>query len=98
GDPHLLDAPMAATNENTSCRQPRRREVSIRSLKLMNSGVKPVTVSIVEDDSGTREQLISLLNESPPIRCLAAYGTAEEALKLIVSDPPDVALVDINLP
>lgn len=63
----------------------------------MNSGVIPITVSIVEDDSGTREQLISLLNESPPIRCLAAYATAEEALKLIVSNPPDVALVDINL-
>jgi DNA-binding NarL/FixJ family response regulator len=57
-----------------------------------------ITVSIVEDNQGTRESLLALLNGVARLRCLAAYPTAEDALKGIPAQKPDVALVDINLP
>jgi len=57
-----------------------------------------ITVSIVEDDRGTRENLVELLNGAPGLRCLSSYPTGEAALAGIPADQPDVALVDINLP
>jgi DNA-binding NarL/FixJ family response regulator len=57
-----------------------------------------ITVSIVEDIRGTRENLVALLNGEPGLRCLAAYATGEEAVRGIPIEKPDVALVDIKLP
>jgi len=57
-----------------------------------------ITVSIVEDHPGTRQGLVQLLNESGGPRCLSAYASAEDAIRGIPLDRPDVALVDINLP
>jgi DNA-binding NarL/FixJ family response regulator len=57
-----------------------------------------ITVSIVEDIRGTRENLVTLLNGEPGLRCLNAYATGEEAVRGIPTDKPDVALVDIKLP
>ena len=57
-----------------------------------------ITVSIVEDHAGTRRSLEALLDGAPGFRCLGAYATAEEALRGIPATPPNVALVDINLP
>ncbi len=59
---------------------------------------KTISVSIVEDQRGTREGLVALLSRSPGLRCLGAYATAEEALRAIPQAKPEVALVDINLP
>ena len=39
-----------------------------------------------------------MLNNAPGFRCLQTYGTAEEALKGLPAAPPDVVLMDINLP
>jgi DNA-binding NarL/FixJ family response regulator len=58
----------------------------------------PVTVSIVEDDSPTRETLLKLLSGAPNVRCLSNYSNGEDALREIPVENPDVALVDINLP
>jgi DNA-binding NarL/FixJ family response regulator len=58
----------------------------------------PITVSIVEDVRGTRENLVTLLNGEPNLRCLNAYASGEDALRGIPLDKPDVALVDIKLP
>src|SRR5437763_1261738 len=58
----------------------------------------PVTISIVEDDRGTREQLASLLDQIPSFQCVGACATAEEALQKIPLQKPDVVLVDIHLP
>jgi len=58
----------------------------------------PITVSIVEDNSGTRDRLASLLNSTPGLRCVSTYGSAEDALRGIPDEKPEVALVDINLP
>jgi DNA-binding NarL/FixJ family response regulator len=57
----------------------------------------PITVSIIEDDRDTRESLATLLTETPGLRCLANYASAEEALRAIPDNKPDVALVDIHL-
>lgn len=55
-------------------------------------------VSIVEDDERIRCSLVQLIETAPKFRCLGAYGSAEEALKQIPNNPPEVVLMDINLP
>jgi len=57
-----------------------------------------ISISIIEDQAGTRTMLAKLFNQPPQLRCLGAYGSGEEALTGIIRDQPDVALVDINLP
>ncbi len=59
---------------------------------------KQITVSIVEDDRGTREKLMSLLAASPSLRCFEAYPSGEDALEGLPKHQPDVVLMDINLP
>ena len=61
-------------------------------------GNVPITVSIVEDNLGTRTNLVKLLGGETRLRLLNAYATAEEGLRDIPVNPPDVALVDIKLP
>ena len=58
----------------------------------------PITVSIVEDNHGTRQSLVDLLSGDTGLQCLGAYPSGESALVGIPRDKPDVALVDINLP
>lgn len=58
----------------------------------------PITVSIVEDDSKTRESIVELLRRAPALQCLDAYPTAEAALNGIGRNKPNVLLVDIHLP
>jgi DNA-binding NarL/FixJ family response regulator len=58
----------------------------------------PITVSIVEDAPGVREGLARLLSSAPGFGCVASYPDAEAALKDIPMQPPDVVLMDIDLP
>ncbi len=55
-------------------------------------------VAVVEDNPVLREQLVQILGSADDIRCVGAFGSAEEALKYIPSRNPDVALMDIKLP
>ena len=57
-----------------------------------------IKVSIVEDNRGTRESLTELLDRSPALRFVGAHPSGEDALQKIPTDPPDVVLMDINLP
>jgi DNA-binding NarL/FixJ family response regulator len=57
-----------------------------------------VTVSIVEDQPGTREGLVKLFSRTPGIQCLRAYASGEDALRGIPGERPQVVLMDINLP
>ena len=57
-----------------------------------------IRVSIVEDDSAIREGWAGVINRTPDFLCIAEYGTAEQALEGMPANPPDVALMDINLP
>jgi DNA-binding NarL/FixJ family response regulator len=58
----------------------------------------PISVSIVEDNRGTRESLEDLLNGDANIRYLGSYPSGEAAVAGIPDKKPDVLLVDINLP
>jgi len=57
-----------------------------------------ITVSIVEDDAKLRETMVRYLAGQAGFRCLCAYPDAETALAEIPKNPPDVVLMDINLP
>src|ERR1051325_8508303 len=58
----------------------------------------PIAVSIVEDSDKFRTTLARVLNRADGFRCLSHYPNAEEALKALPQDKPDVVLMDINLP
>ncbi len=57
-----------------------------------------IRVGIVEDNEAIRESLALILNGSPGMRCCGAWRTAEEALRQLPREIPDVVLMDINLP
>lgn len=57
-----------------------------------------IKVAIVEDDEGIRASLASLLRRNAAFKFAGDYADAEAALKAIPQDPPDVVLMDINLP
>ncbi|HEX5219451.1 MAG TPA: response regulator transcription factor [Verrucomicrobiae bacterium] len=58
----------------------------------------PITVSIVEDSEQLRGTLARMIGRAEGFQCLGDYGTAEEALDAIPKNPPNVVLMDINLP
>jgi DNA-binding NarL/FixJ family response regulator len=55
-------------------------------------------VAVVEDNQVLREQLVQILGSAKDIHCVGAYASAEEALKHLTCDNPDVVLMDIKLP
>jgi DNA-binding NarL/FixJ family response regulator len=57
-----------------------------------------IAVSIVEDNSQVRSSLAKLIDSSPGFRCVSKHGSAEDALKEIPGQRPQVVLMDINLP
>jgi len=67
--------------------------VSASAIEIM-----PIKVAIVEDDEGIRASLATLVRRAPALRCAGDYPDAETALKEIPRHPPDVVLMDINLP
>ena len=59
---------------------------------------QPIKVAIIEDENWMRADLARIISRSPGLRCVGAYATAEEALRDIALQCPDVVLLDINLP
>lgn len=59
---------------------------------------KAINVAIVEDNKGVRQSLEWLLKSSPEFNCVAACGSAREALETLPKVAPEVILMDINLP
>jgi DNA-binding NarL/FixJ family response regulator len=57
-----------------------------------------VSVSLVEGNHALRATFAALLQAAPGLRCLGAYRTAEEAVRRIPLEPPEIALVDMDLP
>jgi DNA-binding NarL/FixJ family response regulator len=57
-----------------------------------------IRVAVIEDHRRTREGLLSLISGSPGMRVVGQFGSGEDALERIVSDPPDVVLLDLGLP
>ena len=58
----------------------------------------PITIAIVEDEKNLREDLADLISSRKGFRCIGAFPSAEEALKALPDKPPDVVVMDINLP
>jgi DNA-binding NarL/FixJ family response regulator len=57
-----------------------------------------IKVSIVEDNDQLRATLARLLNRAEEFQCLSQHPDAESALAALPAAPPEVVLVDINLP
>jgi DNA-binding NarL/FixJ family response regulator len=58
----------------------------------------PIKVSIVEDDEGIRASFVALIRRASALRLVGDYADAETALQEIPGHPPEVVLMDINLP
>jgi DNA-binding NarL/FixJ family response regulator len=57
-----------------------------------------IKVAIVDDDEGIRAGLAALIRRAPNFKLAGDYANAETALTEIPRHPPDVVLMDINLP
>jgi len=57
-----------------------------------------IKVAIVDDDADIRASLAALIRRNTNFRLAGDYPNAETALKEIPRHPPDVVLMDINLP
>ena len=57
-----------------------------------------IKVAIVDDDEGIRNSLATLIRRAAALKLTGDYADAETALKEIPRNPPDVVLMDINLP
>jgi len=58
----------------------------------------PIKVAIVEDDETVRTILSDWIRQEEGFICVNQFGSTEAALAGLPQPPPDVALVDINLP
>jgi DNA-binding NarL/FixJ family response regulator len=57
-----------------------------------------IKVSIIEDDEPARKIFADWLSRSEGFELLSDHGSGESALKSLPANPPDVVLMDINLP
>lgn len=57
-----------------------------------------ITVAIVDDDRALCAAMATFLDGTPGFRCLGVYFSAEAALDGIPARPPQVVLMDINMP
>lgn len=60
--------------------------------------MNPITVSIVEDLDEVRDALQRLINQSDKFCLVEEFNNAEQAEKRIPLQPPDIVIMDINLP
>lgn len=62
--------------------------------------MKPIAkrITIVEDDNIIRNAFVTLLQQSGEYIVANSYSNAEAAIKNVVSDAPDICLMDIELP
>ena len=56
-----------------------------------------ISIAIVDDETGLRQSIATFINGTPGFRCLKAYASAEDALRGLPADPPDVVLMDIHM-
>ena len=57
-----------------------------------------IKVAIVDDDEGIRSSLATLIRRAPALQLTGDYPDAETAIKEIPRNPPNVVLMDINMP
>jgi DNA-binding NarL/FixJ family response regulator len=59
---------------------------------------KTVRISVVDDDDRVRLALADAVGRFDGCQCVGSYSSGEEALAGIPLNPPDVVLMDINMP
>jgi len=84
--------PRPATNSKFA-----RHYYSQNEVELSQNG-NVIRVMLIEDQRDVREGLAVLINGSPGFRCVGAFRTMEEALRVIGNELPHVVLTDIGLP
>src|SRR3954470_19131302 len=57
-----------------------------------------ITVSLVDDNAELGRSLAASLSNSSRVRCHGCYTDAQEAFEQMLRAPPDVVLIDLNLP
>jgi DNA-binding NarL/FixJ family response regulator len=60
--------------------------------------MKQIIVSLYEDNQSLRETMYFVINGTPGFNCVNAYADANNILKQVNSDKPDVILMDIDMP
>ncbi len=68
------------------------------ALRACNIDAMTTRVSLIEDDARLRSLFAGWLHEAPGMKLISEFGDAESALAALPQQPPDVVLVDINLP
>ncbi len=57
-----------------------------------------IKISVVEDNPKLRRGLAALINDAPDLCCHSAFADAEDALRGLCEDSPEIVLMDIRLP
>ncbi|MFN6965026.1 MAG: response regulator [Pyrinomonadaceae bacterium] len=65
---------------------------------MLDSLPSQARVVLIEDLREVRDGLSALINGTPGLKCVAAYGLMETALARIAGDDPDIILTDLGLP
>jgi DNA-binding NarL/FixJ family response regulator len=60
--------------------------------------MRDLRIGIVEDNRELRESLQEIVKSAPGLRCVCAYGNAEDAILNLPKHSPDLVLMDIHLP
>ena len=60
--------------------------------------MQSIRVSIVEDIAEIREGLKFILHQDLSLECIDAFANTTDALAGTVANPPDIVIMDINLP
>jgi len=58
----------------------------------------PIRVGIVEDDRDIRQLMTLIIDGSPGFSCLQFFEDCESAIAEFAKNPPDLVLMDIDLP
>jgi len=64
----------------------------------MNKSENAIRVAIVDDDAKVREVITWLVEHSEDFELAGAFSGCDEVVDLVADDPPDVVLMDINMP
>lgn len=57
-----------------------------------------ITVAVIDDNQELREILVRLIEAADGFACVGSYPDTASAMARLTKVPPDVALVDINMP
>lgn len=64
----------------------------------MNNNNNPIRIVVVDDHILFREGLVSIIRSEPDVQVVGQAGTVREAVELVVSQNPDIVLMDFSLP